>query len=132
MRKIERGREEGEGSDLTAIIGREGITMALKHHLAFIPAPRWVIRSSAFEEQSEHTPSTSASTAQRPSSSASTPPTAEPLPSPISEIHAITQASECASSSWTFCGPTFIAYAWNHQHQRKYDFPDHEKLEMPD
>ncbi|EHA8587294.1 hypothetical protein COCNU_scaffold001797G000010 [Cocos nucifera] len=71
-------------------------------------------------EQSEHTLSTSASTAQGPSSSASTPPiastpsvissppTAKPLPS---------QTFECASSSWIFCGPTRMAHMWNHQHQ---------------
>ncbi|EHA8590137.1 hypothetical protein COCNU_scaffold015392G000010 [Cocos nucifera] len=106
----------------------EEVIMAPKHYLAFTPAPRWVTHSSASKEQSEHTPSTSASTAQEPPLLASTPSTtstppiiftplaAEPLPSLISETYATTQASECTSSSRTFYGPTRMVHMWNRQH----------------
>ncbi|KAG1334431.1 hypothetical protein COCNU_03G005500 [Cocos nucifera] len=102
---------------------RDGITMVPKCHLVFTPVPQWVMHSSASEEQSEHTPFTSTSTAQGPPPSASTPstistpPTAEPLPSSILETHAIMQASEYASSNRTFCGPIRMAHVWNRQHQ---------------
>ncbi|KAG1366883.1 hypothetical protein COCNU_13G006730 [Cocos nucifera] len=109
------------------------ITMASKRHLDFIPVPWWVTRSLASEEQSEHTPSTSASTAQEPPplastpSVTSTPPITEPLSSSISKTHATTQTFECASSSWIFRSPTHMTHVWNCQHQRSYDFPNHER-----
>ncbi|EHA8588778.1 hypothetical protein COCNU_scaffold006638G000010 [Cocos nucifera] len=99
------------------------VIMVPKFHLAFTPAPRRVTYNSAFEEQSEHTPSTSTSTAQGPLSMASTPlmastpPTAEPLSSSISEVQATMRASECASSSWTFHDPIRMAHVCNRQHQ---------------
>ncbi|KAG1360640.1 hypothetical protein COCNU_09G001030 [Cocos nucifera] len=97
------------------------------------------MRSSASKEQSEHTSSTSISTAQGPPPSVSTPPaastplTAEPLPSPISETHATMQASECASSSQTFYGLTHMCGTTNIRDRvweeiwRRYDFSDHER-----
>ncbi|EHA8586314.1 hypothetical protein COCNU_scaffold000179G000010 [Cocos nucifera] len=69
------------------------------------------MHSSASEEQSEHTLSTSASATQEPPSSASTPPMVStplatvPLPLSIFEAHATMQASKCASSSQIFHGP---------------------------
>ncbi|EHA8591425.1 hypothetical protein COCNU_scaffold052174G000010 [Cocos nucifera] len=110
--KEDQERERGRSRDEK--VGRKG---SPKCYLAFTPAPRWVTHSSASEEQSEHTPSTSTSTAQGPLPSTSTSPTTEPLPSPISETHATMQASECASSSQIFHGPTHMAHVWNHQHQ---------------
>ncbi|KAG1327365.1 hypothetical protein COCNU_01G012990 [Cocos nucifera] len=83
-------KSAGEGSE-------PNITMAPKRHLAFTSAPRRITHSSASEKQSEHTPSTSTSTAQEPPPSISTPPAAstpsmaELLPSSISETHATTQ-----------------------------------------
>ncbi|EHA8588558.1 hypothetical protein COCNU_scaffold005780G000010 [Cocos nucifera] len=32
-----------------------------------------------------------------------------------------------ASSSWIFYGPIRTAHMWNCQHQRRYDFSDHER-----
>ncbi|EHA8589679.1 hypothetical protein COCNU_scaffold011937G000020 [Cocos nucifera] len=69
--------------------------MAPKCHLAFTPAPWRITCSSASEEQSEHTPSTSASATQGPPPLASISLTAEPLPSFISETHATMQTFEC-------------------------------------
>ncbi|KAG1331704.1 hypothetical protein COCNU_02G016720 [Cocos nucifera] len=56
-----------------------------------------------------------------------TPSIVESLPLPIFEIHATTQASECALSSQIFCGSIRMAHMWNRQYQRMYDFFDHER-----
>ncbi|KAG1366528.1 hypothetical protein COCNU_13G003180 [Cocos nucifera] len=121
------------------------VTMAPKYYLAFIPAPRRVTHSSTSKEQSKHTLSTSTLAAQGPPplkstpSMASTPPIAESLPSSISEIHATTQAFECASSSRIFHGPTqprdwhlmdatIRDRVWK-EIWRRYDFSDHKRAQ---
>ncbi|KAG1348066.1 hypothetical protein COCNU_06G018950 [Cocos nucifera] len=97
------------------------------------------MHNSASKEQSKHTPSTSALTAQEPPSStstlpmASTPSVSEPPPSPTSPTYATPLASEYIS--WFHMYGTRVKPSASSdsllrcEGERRYDFFDHERAQ---